>query len=146
MSLIYFLLRLTAIIKMRHFILEECYSLFLALTLKFLTTYGNINSFYHSYKIWFCHFPWRCMFSCRLFTYTENSNLDGDSVRWYLLSLGYISLVVLKNSECKLSFMLVHQSLHVGRNPTLQIFRSSHLWFLCFKIPGRSLCLKAFVL
>ena len=28
-----------------------CYSLFLALTLKFLTTYGNINSVYHSDKI-----------------------------------------------------------------------------------------------
>ena len=36
---------------MRPFILEECYSLFLALTLKFLTTYGNINSVYHSDKI-----------------------------------------------------------------------------------------------
>ena len=42
---------------MRPFILEEmlkelcCYSLFLALALKFLTTYGNINSVYHSDKI-----------------------------------------------------------------------------------------------
>ena len=34
-------------------ILKElcCYSFFLALTLKFLTTYGNINSVYHSDKI-----------------------------------------------------------------------------------------------
>ena len=41
---------------MRPCILEElkelcCYSLFLELTLKFLTTYGNINSVYHSDKI-----------------------------------------------------------------------------------------------
>ena len=28
-----------------------CYSLFLALILKFLTTYGNINSIYHSDKM-----------------------------------------------------------------------------------------------
>ena len=64
----------------------------------------------------------------------------------YLLSLDYIPLVVLKNSKCKLSFMLVHLSVHVGRNPALQIFRSSRLWFVCMKIPGRGLCLKAFVL
>ena len=56
-SLIYFLLKTNSYFQDEAFYIgrmlkELCsYSLFLALTLKFLTTYGNINSVYHSDKI-----------------------------------------------------------------------------------------------
>ena len=53
----YFLLRLTSYIQDEAFYIRRmlkelcCYNLFLALTLKFLTTYGDINSVYRSDKI-----------------------------------------------------------------------------------------------